>query len=223
MRSSLQFTKKTGIRYSLFAFLITDAAWSYLRAFSRLSNVLAGMNTRRVMGHDRDIAWVQSLQPDYIVSCYFNQIISMKLARIAKIGCVNSHASLLPAHRGPDPVFWTIEKGDETAGVAVHVIDETIDTGPILVQKTINVLSEPSVFSASWRIHQESAWCAVEFVARGESCDKAAQQSDHQASHEPWPSPVPVNALRARGKPLIGLGEYFRVLRKTATDLDKRL
>jgi predicted secreted Zn-dependent protease len=34
---------------------------------------------------------------------------------------------------------------------------------------------------------------------------------------------VPVNALRARGKPLIGLGEYFRVLRKTATDLDKRL
>jgi methionyl-tRNA formyltransferase len=45
----------------------------------------------------------------------------------------------LPRHRGPDPYFWTIDAGDEEAGVTAHALDAEYDTGPVLGQRRIRV------------------------------------------------------------------------------------
>lgn len=222
VQSSLRFTGKTGPQYAAFTLLITNAAWKYLKAFSPLTRLLPAMNARTVvLGADREIARVRALRPDYIVSCYFNQIIPMPLARIARIGCINSHASLLPAHRGPDPVFWAIENGDQSCGVSVHVVEEHIDTGPLLEQRMIDVQSARSVFGAAHRLWQAAAACAVEFVAQGRSCHAAARQADYLASHEPWPTSADVRRLRSRGIPLLDLEDYSRAPRETARELAK--
>lgn len=222
VQSSLRFTGKTGPQYAAFTLLITNAAWKYLKAFSPLTRLLPAMNARTVvLGADREIARVRALRPDYIVSCYFNQIIPMPLARIARIGCINSHASLLPAHRGPDPVFWAIENGDQSCGVSVHVVEEHIDTGPLLEQRVIDVQPARSVFGAARRLWQAAAACAVEFVAQGRSCHAAARQAEYLASHEPWPTSADVRRLRSRGIPLLDLEDYSRALRETARELAK--
>ena len=53
------------------------------------------------------------------------------------MGFLNVHPSLLPAHRGPEPLFWTLRNGENATGVTIHRIDETLDTGEIIAQKSI--------------------------------------------------------------------------------------
>lgn len=61
-----------------------------------------------------------------------------RLGRAAReappLGVLNVHPSLLPAGRGPEPVFWTLRRGERETGVTVHVMDAGLDTGPIVAQ-----------------------------------------------------------------------------------------
>ena len=57
-----------------------------------------------------------------------------------KIGTVNIHPSLLPRYRGPNPYTQVILRGEKKTGVTVHLIDENLDTGAILLQKEFDIL-----------------------------------------------------------------------------------
>ena len=88
------------------------------------------------------LAALAALAPDGIdaicVAC-FPQRLPPALLRLPRLGALNVHPSLLPANRGPDPLFWTFYHGDEQTGVTVHLMDESLDTGPILAQEAIPV------------------------------------------------------------------------------------
>src|SRR6185312_10369836 len=70
------------------------------------------------------------------VAC-FSRRLPGTLLRLPRLGCLNVHPSLLPAHRGPDPLFWIFHDGDETGGVTIHLMDEGFDTGPIVLQENV--------------------------------------------------------------------------------------
>jgi methionyl-tRNA formyltransferase len=55
------------------------------------------------------------------------------------LGILNVHPSLLPAGRGPHPVFWTLRRGERVSGVTVHRMDAGLDTGPIVAQAEMPV------------------------------------------------------------------------------------
>jgi len=74
---------------------------------------------------------------DAIAVACFSRRLPASLLRLPRLGCLNVHPSLLPAHRGPDPLFWIFHDGDETGGVTVHVMDEGFDTGPVVLRETI--------------------------------------------------------------------------------------
>lgn len=57
----------------------------------------------------------------------------------APLGAINVHPSILPAHRGPDPVFWTLHAGDRVSGATIHRMTATFDHGPILAQRVIGL------------------------------------------------------------------------------------
>ncbi len=80
------------------------------------------------------IAWLESLQPDFLVTAAFGQILNEAVLAIPQYGTVNVHASLLPAYRGPNPVQWALLNGDETAGVTTMLTELGVDTGPILLK-----------------------------------------------------------------------------------------
>ena len=74
----------------------------------------------------------RSLEPDVIVIAAYGLILPAAALAAAPWGCVNIHPSLLPRHRGPSPVAFTILEGDEVAGVTLILLGKGLDSGPII-------------------------------------------------------------------------------------------
>lgn len=89
-----------------------------------------------------------SLEPDLAVCMGFPWKIPADALAVPRLGWINGHPSMLPRHRGPVPVAWTIRAGEEELGVTFHRMDAQLDTGPVLAQRTIPVgeLCEPDEF-----------------------------------------------------------------------------
>lgn len=85
---------------------------------------------------------INSLLPDLIVVSTFYQIIPKSIITIPRLGIINVHPSLLPKYRGPTPTYWVLENGEKETGVTVHFIeDEKVDSGRIVTQLRLNILS----------------------------------------------------------------------------------
>jgi methionyl-tRNA formyltransferase len=78
---------------------------------------------------------VRKLAPDLIVVVAFGQILPQSLLDIPRHGCINVHASLLPAYRGAAPLNWCIINGETETGVTTMLMDAGLDTGDILLRK----------------------------------------------------------------------------------------
>lgn len=85
------------------------------------------------------IAILRQLKPDLITVVAYGQILSSEILEIPLYGCINVHASLLPSYRGAAPIQWAIIKGEKTTGVTTMLMDEGMDTGDILLQKSISI------------------------------------------------------------------------------------
>ena len=78
---------------------------------------------------------ISDLAPDAIVVAAYGLFLPEETLAVPQLGCLNIHPSLLPRHRGPSPVATSILEGDETTGVTIMLLDEGMDTGPILSQR----------------------------------------------------------------------------------------
>jgi methionyl-tRNA formyltransferase len=90
----------------------------------------------------RDRAAIEQLRfqrPDVIVVMAYGQILPGDVLRIPTLACLNLHASLLPRHRGAAPIQAAIEAGDRDTGITVMWMDEGLDTGDILLSKSLRV------------------------------------------------------------------------------------
>ena len=76
-----------------------------------------------------------ALRPDAAVVAAYGKLLPPAVLDAPRLGCINIHPSLLPKHRGASPVAAAIIGGDETTGVTVMMLDEGLDTGPLLAQR----------------------------------------------------------------------------------------
>ena len=83
---------------------------------------------------------IRALKPDVIVVMAYGQILPRGVLEIPKIACLNLHAALLPRWRGAAPIQAAIAAGDRKTGITVMYMDEGLDTGDILLKRTINIL-----------------------------------------------------------------------------------
>lgn len=79
-------------------------------------------------------AELRRLNPDLVLVAGFRIILSREILRIPKIGCLNIHPSLLPRHRGPNPLSNVILSGEQESGASFHAMTDDIDSGPIIAQ-----------------------------------------------------------------------------------------
>jgi len=77
--------------------------------------------------------------PDVIVVAAFGQILPQSVLAMPRLGCLNIHPSLLPRFRGASPVASAILAGDEFTGVSLMLMDEGLDTGPVLARAQIPI------------------------------------------------------------------------------------
>jgi methionyl-tRNA formyltransferase len=97
---------------------------------------------------------VHLLAPDVVVVMAYGQILPPKVLETPKIACLNLHASLLPRWRGAAPIQAAIAAGDRETGITVMYMDEGLDTGEILLQRTIDILAADTGGSLHDRLAQ---------------------------------------------------------------------
>lgn len=97
------------------------------------------------------------LRPDVIVVAGLGKILPKEVLAIPPFGCINLHPSLLPRHRGPSPVQGAILAGDEQTGVTMMLMEEGVDSGPILSQRQIAIEPQDTTESLTRKLAQIGA------------------------------------------------------------------
>ncbi|MGA1845314.1 MAG: methionyl-tRNA formyltransferase [bacterium] len=108
-----------------------------------------------------DTTWA-GLNPDAVVVVAYGFILPPWILHGTSMGCINLHASLLPRHRGAAPINWAIIRGDEETGVTTMLMDEGMDTGPILLQERIPISPEDTAGS----IHDRLSLIGADLVVK---------------------------------------------------------
>lgn len=127
-----------------------------------------GLEVRQVrsLKNDAAVASLAQLQPDVIVVASYGLILPKKVLAIPPRGCVNLHPSLLPRHRGPTPIPSAILAGDAETGASIMLMDEGVDTGPILAQRKVPIAPDDTTASLTDKLAQLSARLLMETLPR---------------------------------------------------------
>ena len=141
-----------------------------------IKNALSGTNIPVLQPariKDRQaIEEIRALRPDVIVVMAYGQILPRDVLEIPEIGCLNLHASLLPRWRGAAPIQAAIAAGDRETGITVMYMDEGLDTGDILLQRTIDILPADTGGALHDRLAEvapETLLESLELLAKGKA------------------------------------------------------
>jgi methionyl-tRNA formyltransferase len=88
------------------------------------------------------VAQIRAVQPDFLFSFYYRNMLKQDLLDIPARGAFNMHGSLLPRYRGRVPVNWAIIKGEKETGATLHVMNEKPDSGAIVDQQAVPILPD---------------------------------------------------------------------------------
>lgn len=124
--------------------------------------------------------------PDACVVAAYGKILPEWLLAIPKLGCINVHASLLPAYRGAAPINWAIAKGERETGVTIMQMDAGMDTGAMLAKRAIAIGEEETAPELTARLSHLGAELLSETLPRIERGEiRPEAQDDSQASYAP--------------------------------------
>ncbi|MBA6098123.1 MULTISPECIES: methionyl-tRNA formyltransferase [Pseudomonas] len=110
-------------------------------------------------------AELAALQPDLMVVVAYGLILPQAVLDIPRLGCINSHASLLPRWRGAAPIQRAVEAGDTESGVTVMRMEAGLDTGPMLLKVTTPISAEDTGGSLHDRLAQMGPPAVVQAIA----------------------------------------------------------
>lgn len=134
-------------------------------------------------------AVIATFEPDVIAVSCFPLRVPSAILQLPRLGCLNIHPSLLPVGRGPEPVFWTLRRGESMTGVTVHVMDQGFDSGPIVLQERVPVPVDVRLPAFERALAERGARLLVQAVA-GLSCGVIAPvpQAHDLATTAPMPT-----------------------------------
>ncbi len=115
-------------------------------------------------------AWLEELGVELVVLAGYMQLLSNGFVRRFRNRVINVHPALLPAFPGLDAIGQALAHGVRVTGVTVHFVDEGVDTGPILLQRPIELTYTRPVAEVIEEIHRvehELLPRAIELIAAG--------------------------------------------------------
>jgi len=129
----------------------------------------------------------QKLRPDLAILAFVTEIVPERLLTVPSIGTICYHPSLLPRHRGASGINWAIIQGDPRTGLTIFWVDKGIDTGPILLQKEVEIRAEDTTgslyFNSLFPMGIETIIEAVDLIKKGEA--PRIPQDESKATYEP--------------------------------------
>jgi len=109
---------------------------------------------------------LRALAPEAIVVSAYGKLLPPEVLHLPPLGCLNLHPSLLPRWRGPAPIVFTLLEGDSVTGVTIILLDEGMDTGPILAQVQEPVRPDDTARTLTERLFRLGAGLMVETLER---------------------------------------------------------
>ena len=131
------------------------------------------------------LAALDALEPDILVLACFPWLLPKAWRARPPRGCVNIHPSLLPAYRGPSPLFWQFHAGETRTGVSVHVVDHGADSGSLIAQQAVAFPDGIDTAEAETRTARVGAALIADWIAGGRNVGPA--QPTAGASKQPAP------------------------------------
>ena len=129
---------------------------------------------------------IKSINPDVMITCAFGQIISQEILDIPKYGVLNIHASLLPKYRGSSPIQWCLINGEERTGVTIMKTALAVDSGDILLQKSLDIFPDENAGELFERLAELGGEAIVEALKIIESGNaEFIKQDESLATHYP--------------------------------------
>jgi methionyl-tRNA formyltransferase len=126
-------------------------------------------------------------RPDLGVMAFVTHILPQRVLDLPRRGTIQYHPSLLPRHRGISAMHWAIRQGETETGLSIFWVDAGIDTGPVLLQKTVAIGADDTVGSLYFdKLFQPGVDALVEAVrlVREDRAPKTAQE-EARATYEP--------------------------------------
>ena len=96
-----------------------------------------------------DYEYILNKKPDIIITCAYGSIVPKVVLDYPSYGCINVHASLLPKYRGASPIVASILNGEKETGITIMYMDEDIDTGNIIMSRSIEIEDNDNSLSLS--------------------------------------------------------------------------
>lgn len=142
------------------------------------------------LAEPQTLALLAGLQADLMVVACFSSIFPPALLKLPRYGCLNLHPSLLPAYRGPLPLFWMAHQGERWAGVTLHFLDEGMDTGDIVAQTAFDWPEGISLADLERRCAAEGAQLLLAAVQQLVEVGELPRrpQPEEGSSYFSWPS-----------------------------------
>jgi methionyl-tRNA formyltransferase len=129
---------------------------------------------------------LRRLEPDLAVVVAYGKILPPNILAVPKLGCVNIHASILPDLRGAAPIQWAIARGYQETGVTLMQMDDGMDTGPILLQKTTAISAQETAGELGGRLASMGADLLREGLPRLDRGElPPIDQDNSQATYAP--------------------------------------
>ena len=209
---AVRLLRKTGLRYATYL-------WTVTTLYSLLHGLMADAQIQQVPTHaTRDInncegvAFVQTLQPDLLLSAHFNQLIGPELLDLPSVACLNIHPGQLPQYKGVDPVIHALDRGEQRVGVTLHVQDAGFDTGTVLAKAEAAVAAGDTLFSVNMRLFKLGTGLLLHYLAEcGATLEGTSQEPD--AAYDSWPDSDLVGRLKRSGRRLIRIRSFWTCLR----------
>jgi methionyl-tRNA formyltransferase len=125
---------------------------------------------------------IASLEPDVIVVVAYGQILKPVLLEMPPLGCINVHASLLPAYRGAAPIQWAIARGESVTGVTTMHMSPGMDEGDIILRTPVPIGPTDTGGSLHDILAAEGAALLMKTLAAVESGRAPREVQDHEAA-----------------------------------------
>ena len=203
----------------------------------RLRQRIGADRVRIVPDLTRDLANVKASKPDLLVSWFWTTKVPRSVRNLAPLGSVGVHPSLLPRHRGPDPYYWAIARGDEVTGVSAHALEDEYDTGHVFATRELRIDPSWNAWTLAKKLDRPSLALLRETVARFAHgpMPVPTAQDERAATDAPAPSESDlelrwyassreieqrVRAAAPWPGAFTALGEHTLVLTRVATTLD---
>ena len=134
------------------------------------------------INHPKWVEKIRSLQPDFLFSFYYRDIIKPAILDIPRAGCLNLHGSLLPRYRGRAPINWVLVNGERESGVTLHYMTEKADAGDIVCQQQVSILDDDTASTLNTRMVQTAGEMLDEYLPSLKAGSAPRTPQNHSAA-----------------------------------------